>query len=139
MDYSAEKYKLKLSIKNLPKEEKDKVIDELIDNLYNYNPEFVNMNILLSMLKIQTEQTDSVEEQDKIINKEPYTKMEKEVADNLIKAWNSFCKLERQHPCELDDFANGIHQCQNILGFRTLSRDYPETYPIKIDKCLTEN
>lgn len=76
MDYSAEKYKLKLSIKKLPKEEKNKVIDELIDNLYNYNPEFVNMNLLLSMLlKIQTEQTDNVEEQDEIIDNEPYTKI----------------------------------------------------------------
>ena len=76
MDYSAEKYKLKLSIKKLPKEEKDKVIDELIDNLYNYNPEFVNMNLLLSMLlKIQNGQTDNVEEQDEIIDNEPYTRI----------------------------------------------------------------
>ena len=76
MDYSEEKYKLKLSIKKLPKEEKDKVIDELIDNLYNYNPEFVNMNLLLSMLlKIQNRQIDNVEEQDKIIDNEPYTKI----------------------------------------------------------------
>ena len=131
MDYSAEKYKLKLSIKKLPKEEKDKVIDELIDNLYNYNPEFVNMNILLSMLKIQTEQTDNVEEQDEIIDKEPYTKIEKEVADNLVKAWNSFCKLERQHPDEIRYFCDGIHKCQSVLGMRILRRDYPNIYPIK--------
>ena len=131
MDYSAEKYKLKLSIKKLPKEEKDKVIDELIDNLYNYNPEFVNMNILLSMLKIQTEQTDNVEEQDEIIDNKPYTKIEKEVADNLIKAWNSFCKLERQHTDEIRYFCDGIHNCQSVLGMRILRREYPSVYPIK--------
>ena len=71
--------------------------------------------------------------------KSPYIGKEKEIAEHLVKAWNLFAELERQYPCELDDFAKGIHQCQNILGFRTLSRDYPETYPIKIDKCLTEN
>ena len=131
MDYSAEKYKLKLSIKKLPKEEKDKVIDELIDNLYNYNPEFVNMDILLSMLKIQTEQTNDIKEQDEIIDKEPYTKIEKEIADNLVKAWNSFCKLERQHPDETRYFCDGIYKCQSVLGMRILRRDYPNVYPIK--------
>ena len=125
MDYSAEKYKLKLYIKKMSEKEKDKIIDELIDNLYHYNPEFANMNILLSMLKIQTEQTDNVEEtKDEIIDKEPYTKIEKEVADNLVKAWNSFCKLERQHPNETRYFCDGIHKCQNVLGMRTLKRDY---------------
>ena len=52
--------------------------------------------------------------------KSPYIGKEKEIAECLIKAWNLFTELERQHPCELNDFANGIHQCQNILGFRTL-------------------
>ena len=129
MDYSAEKYKLKLSIKELSKEEKDKLIDELIDNLYNYDPECTNMNVLLSMLKIQTEQTDSVEEQDKIIDNKPYTKIEKEVADNLVKAWNSFCKLERQHLLgrqhldEIRYFCDGIHECQSVLDMRISRRD----------------
>ena len=91
----------------------------------------LNMNILLSMLKIQTEQTDNVEEQYEIIDNEPYTKIEKEVADNLIKAWNSFCKLERQHPDETRYFCDGIHKCQSVLGMRTLRRDYPNIYPIK--------
>ena len=131
MDYSAEKYKLKLYINKMSENEKDKIIDKLIDNLNNYNPEFVNMDILLSMLKIQTEQTDNVEEQDEIIDKEPYTKMEKEVADNLIKALNSFCKLERQHPDETRYFCDGIHKCQSVLGMRILRRDYPNVYPIK--------
>ena len=124
MDYSAEKYKLKLNIKELSEEKKDKLIDEIIDNLYNYDPQFANMNLLLSMLKIQNGKTDNVEEQDKIINKEPYTKIEKEVADNLVKAWNSFCKLERQHPDETRYFCDGIHKCQSVLGMRILRRDY---------------
>lgn len=102
MDYSAEKYKLK--IKELSKEEKDKLIDEL---------------------------TDNIEKQDKIIYKEPYTEIEKEVADNLVKAWNSFCKLERQHPDEIRYFCDGIHKCQSVLGMRILRRDYPNIYPIK--------
>ena len=73
----------------------------------------------------------SKEEQDKNIDKEPYTEIEKEVADNLVKAWNSFCKLERQHPDETRYFCDGIHKCQSVLGMRILRRDYPNIYPIK--------
>ncbi|MDY6690668.1 hypothetical protein SRC37_14160 [Clostridioides difficile] len=46
--------------------------------------------------------------------------------DNLINAWNGFCKLKRQHSSELRDFQNAIHQAQQVLGLRVLRNDYPE-------------
>ncbi|MCU6106013.1 hypothetical protein H3U04_20600, partial [Clostridioides difficile] len=48
------------------------------------------------------------------------------VMDNLINAWNGFCKLKRQHPSDLGDFQNAIHQAQQVLGLRVLRNDYPK-------------
>ncbi|HBG4628672.1 TPA: hypothetical protein KQE75_001893 [Clostridioides difficile] len=48
------------------------------------------------------------------------------VMDNLINAWNGFCKLKRQHPSELGDFQNAIHQAQQVLGLRVLRNDHPK-------------
>ncbi|HBF8685613.1 TPA: hypothetical protein KO123_002320 [Clostridioides difficile] len=48
------------------------------------------------------------------------------VMDNLINAWNGFYKLKKQHPSELNDFQNAIHQAQQVLGLRVLRNDYPE-------------
>lgn len=56
---------------------------------------------------------------------------EGKVMDSLVDAWNEFIKLDRQHPSELSDFANGIHICQHQLAMRILRRDYPIGYPIK--------
>lgn len=58
-------------------------------------------------------------------------KKEEEILDHLTKAWNVFCELEREYPCELDDFRDGIHQCQRLIGMR-FARDYmPDIFPIK--------
>jgi len=65
------------------------------------------------------------------MRKDGLTEHEGIVMDSLVKAWNKFLKLERQHPCELEDFADGIHKCQHQLCMRILRRDYPEGYPIK--------
>jgi len=51
------------------------------------------------------------------------------VMDHLVEAWNHFVSLEKQHPNEVDDFADGIHKCQHMLMTRILRRDYPEGYP----------
>ena len=37
------------------------------------------------------------------------TEEEGVVMDCLVEAWNNFVKLQRQHPSELEDFANAIH------------------------------
>lgn len=58
--------------------------------------------------------------------KDGLTEQEGKVMDSLVNAWNEFIKLERQHPCESDDFADGIHECQHQLVMRIMRRDYPE-------------
>lgn len=65
------------------------------------------------------------------MRKDGLTEQEGRAMDALITAWNEFKKLPVQHPSDIGDFCNGIHQCQQILGMRVLQRDYPEGYPIK--------
>ena len=57
------------------------------------------------------------------------TEQEGLIMDSLVKAWNNFLKLEKTHPCEINDFGDGIHKCQNVLMARVLRRDYPNGYP----------
>ena len=59
------------------------------------------------------------------------TSDEGKVMDSLVEAYNAFVKLDRQHPNELQDFIDGIHECQSVLGLRILRRDYPKGWPIK--------
>jgi hypothetical protein len=66
------------------------------------------------------------------MRKDGLTEQEGKIMDSLVDAWNEFIKLDRQHPCEINDFADGIHRCQYQLTMRILRRDYPEGYPIKI-------
>jgi len=50
---------------------------------------------------------------------------------HLAKAWNIFLKLDRQHPTELQDFADGLHKCQSVIGMR-VARDFrPDLFPKK--------
>lgn len=46
--------------------------------------------------------------------------------DHIVAAWNEFTKLERYHPDELNDFADGVHKLESLLGLRILRRDYPK-------------
>jgi hypothetical protein len=63
------------------------------------------------------------------IRKDGLNVQEGKVMDSLVNAWNEFIKLKKQHPCEYDDFADGIHKCQYQLIMRVMRRDYPEGYP----------
>lgn len=56
---------------------------------------------------------------------------EEEVLDRLKEAWNLFTELERQHPDELDDFADGIHKCQYVLGMRIARDNKPDLFSKK--------
>lgn len=62
------------------------------------------------------------------------TKKEEKIEVYLVKAWNLFNKVPRQHPDELRDFCDGIHKCQYIMGMRRARKYFPKEYPIKI-KC----
>lgn len=59
------------------------------------------------------------------------TDQEGKAMDALITAFNKFKKLDRQHPSELSDFADGIHRCQDLLAARIVRRLYPEGWSIK--------
>ncbi|EXG87886.1 hypothetical protein K413DRAFT_4788 [Clostridium sp. ASBs410] len=58
-------------------------------------------------------------------------KVEKEILDNLVAAWNAFVKLPATHPMELGDFCDGIHKCQYVLMAREARRSRPDIYPVK--------
>lgn len=58
-------------------------------------------------------------------------KIESEILDNLVAAWNAFVKLPVTHPMELGDFCDGIHKCQYVLMAREARRSKPDVYPIK--------
>lgn len=51
---------------------------------------------------------------------------EQSVMDDLVSAWNNFIKLEKQHPCDINEFADSVHKLQGILSMRPLRRQYPE-------------
>ena len=51
---------------------------------------------------------------------------EQSVMDDLVSAWNKFIKLEKQHPCDINEFTDSIHKLQGILAMRPLRRQYPE-------------
>jgi len=57
------------------------------------------------------------------------TDSEGEVMDALVTAWNKFVGLDRQHPRETEIFADGIHQCQNLLAVRIARREFPKGWP----------
>lgn len=59
------------------------------------------------------------------------TDKEKQVLDSLSNAWNLFIEMERQHPNEAADFADGIHKCQQIIALRVARSIHPDVFPIK--------
>ena len=61
--------------------------------------------------------------------KQPFSQDEQAAMDLLVQAHAAFCKLESQHPNEAKEWAQGIHACQNVLGWRVLRRDYPDQFP----------
>ena len=56
---------------------------------------------------------------------------EEEVLNKLSEAFSLFYKLEKQHPKDLNEFVNGIHQCQQIISLRFARYYRPDIFPIK--------
>ena len=50
---------------------------------------------------------------------------EKALVEMLGDAWNGFCDLPEEHPCDADEFCKAIHAAQNIIlsraGRRTMN------------------
>jgi len=72
--------------------------------------------------------------EDEITDKriQDYAKEEK-ILKHLAEAFNLFSKLIKQHPDELNDFADGIHKCQYVIGMRYAREHRPDLFPIKED------
>ncbi len=60
--------------------------------------------------------------------KQPFTKEEQEIMDLIVAANNKFVNLKYAHPDDPRDWANAIHALQNILIYRVVKRDYPQTF-----------
>lgn len=73
-------------------------------------------------------------QQDDLIDKriKNYEKEEK-ILEHLIKAYNLFTELDKQHPDELNDFADGIHKCQYVIGMRYARKHRSDLFPMKGD------
>lgn len=60
--------------------------------------------------------------------KQPFTKEEQEIMDLIVEANNKFGALQYAHPDDPRDWTNAIHALQNILIYRVVKRDYPQTF-----------
>ena len=61
-------------------------------------------------------------------------KVEEEISNLIVEVWNKFTELTPTHYCDIDDFRNGIHELQKVLGMRELRRLMPKKYPAKYSK-----
>jgi hypothetical protein len=58
----------------------------------------------------------------------PLTEEESEIFDLLALARNKFCKLSPDHPSDLQEWVQGIHQCQAVITSRLVARLFPKTF-----------
>lgn len=53
---------------------------------------------------------------------------EETILKHLSQAYNIFSKLDKQHPDENDDFVDGIHRCQYVIGMRYARKHRPDLF-----------
>ncbi|MFA6711210.1 MAG: hypothetical protein WCS33_00690 [Candidatus Caldatribacteriota bacterium] len=58
------------------------------------------------------------------------TDEESNIMQHIVSAYNQFLKLSPQHPNDLEEFTNGIHDLQKIIALRIVRRDYPHEWRI---------
>jgi hypothetical protein len=63
-------------------------------------------------------ETNSVQ----IINRSKLTTQENRVLSHLVKAWNDYCKLPKQHPSDMDEYLKAIHNAQQIIAIRGIRK-----------------
>jgi hypothetical protein len=56
------------------------------------------------------------------------TSEERVVMDNLVRAWNAFVELPKQHPDDVDEFRHDFHRLQHLIMVRAIRRLYPDVY-----------
>ena len=68
----------------------------------------------------------------KLLEKEElYISKETIILKKLAEVYSLFTELKPQHPDELNDFVDGIHKCQYVLGMRIARKDHPNLFPTK--------
>ncbi len=58
-----------------------------------------------------------------------FTEAEQRVSDHLVGAFNEFCRLERTHPNETEEFVSALHRLQDLLAVRIVRRQFPKGWP----------
>jgi hypothetical protein len=61
--------------------------------------------------------------ENKSVENKGFTSEEQIIMDLIIEAHNLYSKLEKQHPSDLQEWSNSLHQLQQLLGMRILRRD----------------
>ncbi len=54
------------------------------------------------------------------------TQEEQEIMSLIVKVWEKYIKLNRQHVNDTQVFNMAIHTLQSLLAMRSIRRDYPE-------------
>ena len=57
---------------------------------------------------------------------------ERELLKMTAELWNKFVSLEKFHPDENNDFADGIHNLQKMISYRITAKEHPEIFPRKV-------
>ena len=55
-------------------------------------------------------------------------KNEQRVNNAIVDAWNSFMKLDKQRPDEVEEFRRNIHSLQAIMATRIARKVCPDVY-----------
>lgn len=59
-----------------------------------------------------------------------FTEKEKEIMNKITEIHNSYIELESQHPSDLPEWIDSIHNLQKIMGMRILRREHTDIFPI---------
>lgn len=57
---------------------------------------------------------------------------ERELLKMTAELWNKFVSLEKFHPDENNDFADGIHNLQKMISYRITAKEHPDIFPRKV-------
>ena len=126
INYCGEKFILSEEVAKRFKEESIIVSVLKIPQSNNYQIEINNGdNVYFGMCKKYSQEDDLID-----IRIKNYEKEEK-ILEHLTQAYNLFTELDKQHPDELNDFAEGIHKCQYVLGMRYAREHRPDLFPMK--------
>lgn len=103
-------------------EDKDKELKEKIEQkIAEYNE--INKNSSWDHLR------KGIENLDKINKSKTDEDIENEIHECIRKMLGLFDTLEQTHPSDTNDFRQGIHELQKVIGMRRLRRLMPEVYP----------